>query len=103
LLDRRSRRVYNVLTEGSDVRTRLVRIGNSQGIRIPKPVLEQVGLAGEVELTVRANSLVLAPVREARASWSSAFRAMAQRSDDALVDGDLQALSSWDKEEWKWR
>jgi antitoxin MazE len=85
------------------VRTRLVRIGNSQGIRIPKPVLEQVGLAGEIELTVRANSLVLSPVREARANWSSAFRAMAQRGDDSLVDGDLQALSSWDNEEWKWR
>jgi antitoxin MazE len=92
-----------VVTEDRDVRTRLVRIGNSQGIRIPKPVLEQVGLTGEVELTVQADSLVLAPVRTARAGWSGAFRAMAQRRDDALVDGDLQALSSWDKEEWKWR
>jgi len=83
-----------VVTEDRDVRTRLVRIGNSQGIRIPKPVLEQVGLTGEVELTVQAGSLVLAPVRTARAGWSDAFRAMAQRGDDALVDGDLQALSS---------
>jgi antitoxin MazE len=85
------------------MRTRLVRIGNSQGIRIPKPLLEQVGLTGEVELTVHAHSLVLAPVRTARADWSSAFSAMAQRGDDALVDGELQPLSSWDKEEWKWR
>jgi antitoxin MazE len=85
------------------MRTRLVRIGNSQGIRIPKPVLEQVGLTGEVEMTVHADSLVLAPVRAARTDWSSAFRAMAKRGDDALVDGELQALSSWDKEEWKWR
>lgn len=85
------------------MRTRLVRIGNSQGIRIPKFVLDQVGLAGELELTVHADSLVLAPVRTARADWAGAFRAMARRGDDTLVDGDVQALSMWDKEGWKWR
>jgi antitoxin MazE len=85
------------------MRTRLVRIGNSQGIRIPKPLLEQVGLAGEVELTVHEDSLVVAPARAARAGWSAAFRAMAERHDDALVDGELPALSAWDKDEWKWR
>ena len=85
------------------MRTRLVRIGNSQGIRIPKPVLEQVGLTGEVELTVQDDSLVIAPVRATRAGWSNAFRAMARRQDDALVDGELPNLSTWDKNEWKWR
>jgi antitoxin MazE len=85
------------------MRTRLVRIGNSQGIRIPKPVLEQLGLTGEVELTVQDDSLVVAPVRATRAGWSTAFRAMALRRDDALVDGELPTLSAWDKEEWKWR
>jgi antitoxin MazE len=85
------------------MRTRLVRIGNSQGIRIPKPVLDQVGLSGEVELHVSGNTLVLAPVHAARAGWADAFRVMAERGDDALVDGDLNALSTWDKDQWQWR
>jgi antitoxin MazE len=85
------------------MRARLVQIGNSQGIRIPKPILEQVGLAGEVELTVQNGSLVVAPVHAARAGWETAFRAMAARGDDALIDGDLPALSAWDEGEWQWR
>ncbi len=85
------------------MRARLVRIGNSQGIRIPKPIIEQVGLAGEVELTVQDDSLVVTPVHAARAGWESAFRAMATRGDDTLIDGDLQVLSAWDEGEWQWR
>jgi antitoxin MazE len=85
------------------MRTRLVRIGNSQGIRIPKPVLDQVGLAGEVELRVSGNTLVLAPVRAARAGWGDAFSVMAERGDDALADRDAQSLSTWDEDEWQWR
>jgi antitoxin MazE len=85
------------------MRTRLVRIGNSQGIRIPKAVIEQVGLGGEVELTVQENALVVAPVRAVRAGWSTAFLAMAQRRDDALVDGELPILTAWDRDEWQWK
>jgi antitoxin MazE len=72
----------------------LVQIGNSQGIRIPKPILEQVGLAGEVELTVQDHALVVTPVQAARAGWETAFRAMAMRGDDTFIDGDLPALGA---------
>ena len=85
------------------MRTRLVRIWNSQGIRIPKSVLDQVGLSGEVELTVLEGSLVLAPVRAARAGWADAFSAMAERGNDVLADGELHALSTFDEDEWQWR
>jgi antitoxin MazE len=36
------------------MKTRIVAIGNSQGIRIPKPLLEQTGLFGEVEISTAA-------------------------------------------------
>ena len=85
------------------MRARLVQIGNSRGIRIPKPILEQVGLTGEVELRVQDDSLVVTPVHAVRAGWESAFRAMATRGDDALIGGDLPALSAWDEGEWQWR
>jgi antitoxin MazE len=85
------------------MRARLVRIGNSQGIRIPKPLLEQAGLQDEVEIEVEGNRLVIFPLRHPRAGWDEAFQAMARQGDDTLLDGgDLQP-TRWDEEEWEWR
>jgi antitoxin MazE len=83
------------------MKSRIVRIGNSQGIRIPKPVLEQAGLSDEVEIDVRGNTLVIRPARQPREGWDAAFRDMAARGDDALLDKDLSS-SKWDEEEWEW-
>ncbi len=85
------------------MRTRIVRIGNSQGIRIPKPLLEQTGLHGEVEIQAEDGSLVIRPVKRARADWAAAFREMGRRGDDALLDDVPPSLSGWDEDEWEWR
>jgi antitoxin MazE len=85
------------------MKTRIVRIGNSQGIRIPKPLLEQTGLQGEVEILVENNSLVIRPIRRPREGWAEAFQEMAQRGEDKLLDSDMPSLTSWDEEEWEWR
>jgi antitoxin MazE len=85
------------------MKTRIVPIGNSQGIRIPKPLLEQTGLSGEVELTAEDDALVVRPVKKPRAGWAAAFRQMARRGDDALLDDVPQGLSGWDEGEWEWR
>ena len=84
------------------MKTRIVRIGNSQGIRIPKPLLEQTGLSGEVEITAEDDSLIIRPAARARAGWDATFKEMAARGDDALLDGDLPSLTHWDEEEWEW-
>lgn len=84
------------------MRTKIVRIGNSQGIRIPKPLLEQSGLEGEVDLRVDDHSLVISPVRQVREGWDRAFAAMAERGDDDLLDTETPSLSTWDDEEWEW-
>jgi antitoxin MazE len=66
------------------------RIGNSQGILIPKPLLAQVGLADRAELTVERDALVLRrPARPARAGWAAAAKKIAERGDDALVLGEF--------------
>jgi antitoxin MazE len=85
------------------MKTRIVRIGNSQGIRIPKSLLEQTGLRGEVEITAQDDSLVIRPVKRPRAGWAEAFQEMARRGDDALLDDASPSLSEWDAEEWEWR
>jgi antitoxin MazE len=84
------------------MKSRIVRIGNSQGIRIPKPVLEQAGLSDEVEIDVRGKTLVIRPARRPREGWDVAFREMAARGDDALLDGDVTTSRAWDEEEWEW-
>ena len=85
------------------MKTRIVRIGNSQGVRIPRPLLEQTGLHGEVELIARDGSLLIRPARKPREGWAEAFREMARRGDDALLDKAPPSLSAWDEDEWAWR
>ena len=80
----------------------IVRIGNSKGIRIPKVVLEQTHLSGEVELEVRDRQIVIRPVMKPRHDWTQKFRAMAERGDDKLLDAEAVRQTSWDEEEWQW-
>jgi antitoxin MazE len=84
------------------MRARVVRIGNSQGIRIPKPLLEQTGIADDVELEVEKNQIIIRPVSNPREGWDSAFETMAQKGDDTLICGKENISHSWDEEEWQW-
>ena len=84
------------------MRSRIVRIGNSRGVRIPKLLLEQSGLEGEVEMQAENGSLLIRPFTKPRAGWAEAFREMARQGDDALLDPSPVTLSAWDEEEWEW-
>lgn len=84
------------------MKTRIVPIGNSRGVRIPKALLDQTGLSGEVEISAEGNTLLIRPARKPRAGWAEAFREMARRGDDALLDDAPPSLSSWDESEWEW-
>ena len=84
------------------MKARIVRIGNSQGVRIPKPLIEEAGLDDEVEIRVHDKSLVISPLRRPRQGWSEAFESMAACGDDSLVHGDQVRASRWDKDEWEW-
>ena len=68
------------------MKTTIRKIGNSQGVVIPKPLLAQVGLEGEAEMTVESGALVLRKTtRPARTGWVAAARKVAEHGDDALV------------------
>lgn len=82
------------------VKARIVAIGNSQGVRIPKPLLEQAGLAGDVELRAETGRIVIAAVREPRAGWAKAAAELHARGEDGLLDTPVPAF---DAEEWEWR
>ena len=84
------------------MRTRIVKIGNSQGVRIPKALLEESGLRGEVDMSVHDGTLVIAPGWRSRQGWAEAFRQMTLRGDDELLDGDLATTGSFEEESWEW-
>ena len=84
------------------VKTRIIRIGNSQGIRIPKPILEQLGFTDEVELEVLPDQLVVRSVHQPRQQWDEYFEAMAEAGDDQLLDDAPLALTEWEESEWEW-
>jgi antitoxin MazE len=84
------------------MRARVVKIGNSQGIRIPKPLLEQTGIMGEVELEVDQNQIIIRPILNPRAGWDDAFVSMTEKNDAVLIDEEEGITHSWDEEEWQW-
>ena len=83
-------------------KTRIIKIGNSKGIRNPKLLLEQADLGEEVELEVQEGQLVIRSAQSPRQGWEEQFEAMAQHGDDKLLDGEVLDLSSWDTDEWEW-
>ena len=85
---------------GTAIKTRIVKIGNSQGLRIPKTLLEQSGINSEVEIEVQGNNLIIRPVTQVRKDWEQAFIEMAENGDDVLLD-DIKT-TEWDETEWQW-
>ena len=82
------------------IRAKVVKIGNSRGIRIPRILLEQAGLADEVEMKVEGDRLIIHAANHPRQDWESRFAAMAEQGDDRLMDEITS--TQWDKDEWIW-
>jgi antitoxin MazE len=81
-------------------KTRIIRIGNSRGILVPKLLLEQAQLPDEVELRAEPGRLVVSGVRRPRAGWAAAARAMRSRNEDRLLDEPTP--TTFDDREWRW-
>ena len=81
-------------------KTKLIKIGNSQGIRIPKNVAERLHLFEDIEIVIEDDHLEVRPGHKPREGWADAFQDMAKRGDDRLPDE--HAPTAWDEEEWDW-
>lgn len=85
------------------MKTKVVKIGNSRGIRIPKSLIHESGLKSEVELEVSDGQIIIKPISTNRESWETAFKKMAKNKDDILLNAEaIPDQSKWDKEEWEW-
>ena len=83
------------------VKTRIVRIGNSRGIRAPKALPEQAQLPEDVELLAEHGRLLVRAARGPRAGWAAAAKAMHAGADDQLLDGPTR--TRFDEKDWQWR
>jgi antitoxin MazE len=82
-------------------KVRIVRIGNSRHIRVPKLLLDQAQLPDEVELHAEPGRLVVQATRRPREGGADAARVMSEQGDDRLLDEPT--TTRFDREEWKWR
>lgn len=93
-------RGYNV-SIGGRMKAKLIRIGNSRGVRLPKPVIEEAGLADDVEVRVRDGAVIISSRRPPRSGWAEAARHLAERGEDRLLDEPT--CTQFDQGEWRWR
>jgi len=82
------------------MKTKIIRIGNSRGVRIPKPLLEQAGLEDQVILRVIGDGIIIESADRPRANWAEAASVLHGRGEDGLLDEDLR--TDFDETEWVW-
>jgi antitoxin MazE len=82
------------------MKAKIVRIGNSRGIRIPKPLLDEAGLGDQVELRVVDGGIMIAAESGPRAGWAEAAALAAERGDNKLLDD--MAPTRFDEVDWEW-
>lgn len=82
------------------VLTKIVRIGNSRGLRIPKALLEEAGLSDDVELRAESGKLTASAVRAPRAGWAAAAREARGERDDRTLDPPFP--NDFDEHDWRW-
>jgi len=81
------------------MKARLIRIGNSRGVRLPKAVIDQIGLDDDIELRVEDNRVVITAAAPPRTGWAEAARRLAAESRGLL---DAPSLTRFDEDEWRW-
>ena len=85
------------------MKTKIIRIGNSQGVRIPKSFIEESGITDEIEMILRDHEIVLRSAETIRKDWEASFENMAAQADEILLDKeDIKNPSDWYETEWTW-
>ena len=83
------------------MKTKIIRIGNSRGIRIPKSFIEEAELEDEVEIRVVESGVLIRKVHAPRASWDEAAKKLRERGEDGLLDEPVS--NDFDEFEWEWK
>ncbi len=82
------------------MKAQIIQIGNSQGIRIPKILLEETRISGEVELEVAPDGILIRNIKKPRGDWDERFNASADIDDDQSIDS--RGSTNFQQKEWQW-
>jgi antitoxin MazE len=82
------------------MKTHLIRIGNSSGVRLPKPLIDQAGLTDEVEIRVEGSAIIIERAATLREGWAEAAQKMHALGEDVLLDPII--ATEFDEKEWEW-
>ncbi|MFC1736473.1 AbrB/MazE/SpoVT family DNA-binding domain-containing protein [Candidatus Hydrogenedentota bacterium] len=85
------------------MKSKIVKIGNSQGVRLPKALIKQTGIGENIEITMDGNRIVIASTVHPRANWAASFEKMSEKGDDNMLDGNVNIPTMWDEGEWEWQ
>lgn len=81
------------------MKAQIIQIGNSQGLRLPKMMLEESGITGEVDLELHEDGILIRRSGKPRDGWADAFKRLAE-NDDELIGGE--SANQFDRRNWQW-
>ncbi len=85
------------------MKTEIMQIDKTRGVRIPKTLLQRSGLRGKVVLEIKYQRIIIRTPTKPRAGWERSFRAMTKTGEDKLLDAEASPYQSrWDKSDWSW-
>jgi antitoxin MazE len=82
------------------MKARLVQIGNSRGVRLPKPMIEEAGLNDDVDIHVKEGSIIITSNLKPRTDWADSAKLLHGRNEDVLIDN--RDSTAFDETEWQW-
>lgn len=83
------------------MKTKLINIGNSQVIEIPKILLAKWAEVDTVEIQIEDHHLIIYPITKPRQNWEKQFEKLSPNpQDELLINNDI--INDWDQQEWQW-
>lgn len=84
------------------MKTHLIQIGNSKGIRIPKSIIEQYNISEEIELIPMSNGLLISSKSIPRKDWEELFNKALKSKNSPDISEWQKFPNRFEKEEWSW-
>ena len=80
------------------MKSNLIKIGNSKGVRITSSIIKECELGNEVEIKVVDKKVIIEALKEPRSNWNSSFEKMHKNNEDILIS---ESRNDFDKD-WEW-
>lgn len=77
--------------------TKIIKIGNSKGLRLSKTILEKYDIGDTVNMRMEENFIIIEPISKPRTDWAKAFKEMRKNGHDELLIEDIfEEESNWE-------